>query len=79
MSAQEVIEQIKQIPLYIQTMGDPGLLSITRIVRETEEGESASKDNDFSGKTIEEHKEKGYKAAKKILEKDAAHKTLKKQ
>ncbi|MGH7806632.1 MAG: FAD-dependent oxidoreductase, partial [Thermodesulfobacteriota bacterium] len=74
-----VVEQIKHIPLYIQTMGDSCSISITRIAREAEEREPASKDYEFSWKSIEEHKQKGYTTAKKILEKDAAHKTLKKQ
>lgn len=77
-----VVEQIKHIPLYIQTMGDSCSISITRIAREAEEGEPASKDYEFSWKSIEEDKQKGYKTAKKILERDAEdalHKTLKKQ
>jgi Patatin phospholipase len=70
-----VVEQIKQRPRYIHTMGDSGALSITRIVHEGEEGEPASKDYDFSWKSIEERKEKGYKTAMKMLEKGAIHKT----
>ena len=62
-----VIEEIKQIPVFIQTMGDPGLLSVTRIVREINEDGLYSWDSDFSRKTIEEHKAKGYETAKKIF------------
>ncbi len=64
-----VVEQIKQRPLYIRTMGDSPSLSITRIVHEGEEGEPASKDYDFSHRSIEEHKKEGYRITKKILEK----------
>ena len=73
----KIVEQIKQRPRYIQAMGDSCSISITRIVHEGEEGEPASKDYDFSWKSIEEHKEKGYKIAGKILEKEAAHRTSK--
>lgn len=69
------VQQIKQRPRYIQTMGDSCALSITRIVLEGDEFDPASKDYDFSWKSIEEREEKGYKAAKKILEKGAIHKT----
>ncbi len=62
-----VVEEIKQIPLFIQTMGDPGVLSVTRIVREIEKDGLYSWDSDFSRKTIEEHKAKGYETAKKIF------------
>jgi NADPH-dependent 2,4-dienoyl-CoA reductase/sulfur reductase-like enzyme/predicted acylesterase/phospholipase RssA len=72
-----VVEQIKQGPRYIQTMGDSSSISITRIIHEGEEGEPASKDYDFSRRSIEEHKEEGYKIARKVLEKGAIHKTSK--
>ncbi len=68
------VEQIKQRPRYIQTMGDYGPLSIVRIIREGEEGESPSKDYDFSWKSIKELMENGYGVAKAILEKEASHK-----
>lgn len=72
-----VVEQIKRRPRYIQTMGDSCSISITRIVHEGEEGEPVSKDYDFSWKSIEEHKEEGYKIAKKVLEKETAYKKSK--
>lgn len=65
-----VVEQIRHRPLYIRTMGDAPPISITRIVYEGKEGESASKDYDFSCKSIEEHKKEGYRIAKRILEKE---------
>lgn len=72
-----VVDQIKQRPLYIRTMGDSPSLSITRIVHEGEEGEPASKDYDFSCKSIEEHKKDGYRITKKILEKEFSYKISK--
>lgn len=69
-----VVEKIKQIPTYIQTMGDPCSVSITRIVREGEEYEYVSEDHDFSWNTIKNHKEKGYKTAYEVLEKEAERK-----
>jgi NADPH-dependent 2,4-dienoyl-CoA reductase/sulfur reductase-like enzyme/predicted acylesterase/phospholipase RssA len=65
-----VVEQIKHRPVYIRTMGDAPPVSITRIVREGEGGEPASKDYDFSRKSIEEHEKEGYRIAKRILEKE---------
>jgi NADPH-dependent 2,4-dienoyl-CoA reductase/sulfur reductase-like enzyme/predicted acylesterase/phospholipase RssA len=61
------VQEITQLPTFIQTMGDPGVLSVTRIVREVDKEGLYSWDSDFSRKTIEEHKAKGYDAAKKIL------------
>ncbi len=63
----KVAEEIKEKLLYIQTMKNPGPLSITRIVHEGEEEESQSRDYDFSRKSIGEHIEQGYTIAKKIL------------
>jgi len=71
------VEQMKQRPRYIQAMGDSGSISITRIVHEGEDGEPASKDYDFSRKSIEEHKEEGYKIAGRILENEAKGKESK--
>jgi NADPH-dependent 2,4-dienoyl-CoA reductase/sulfur reductase-like enzyme/predicted acylesterase/phospholipase RssA len=67
-----IAEEIKQLPIYIQTMGDPGILSMTRIVRELDTNEPYSWDSDFSRETIEDHKLKGYEAARKILKKTIA-------
>lgn len=69
-----VIEEVKQWPVYIQTMGDPGVLSITRIARKTEKDGVYAWDSDFSRKTIEEHKHKGYEAAKRVLKKEVIRK-----
>jgi NADPH-dependent 2,4-dienoyl-CoA reductase/sulfur reductase-like enzyme/predicted acylesterase/phospholipase RssA len=69
----KVVEQIKQRPRYIETMGESYSISITRIVHEGEEGEPALKDYDFSRRSIDERKEQGYEIARKILEKEAAH------
>jgi NADPH-dependent 2,4-dienoyl-CoA reductase/sulfur reductase-like enzyme/predicted acylesterase/phospholipase RssA len=71
------VEQIKQRPRYIQTMGDSGSVSITRIVNEGEEGEPASKDYDFSRRSIEERKDEGYKMARVILKKEATRRKSK--
>lgn len=65
----ELVEEIRQLPAYIQTMGDPGGLPITRIIRNIEKDEPYSWDSDFSRETIEQHKKKGYEITKKILEK----------
>ncbi len=73
----KVVEQIKRRPRYTQTMGDSCSISITRIVHEGEEGEPVSKDYDFSRRSIEEHQEEGYKIARKMLVKEAAHKKSK--
>lgn len=65
----DVVKEITEIPAFIQTMGDQGVLSVTRIVREVEKDGLYSWDSDFSRQTIEDHKAKGYEAAKKILDK----------
>lgn len=61
------LEEIRQLPAYIQLMGDPGVQSITRITRNVEKGEPYAWDSDFSRETIEQLKKLGYKSAKKIL------------
>ncbi|HSE83879.1 MAG TPA: FAD-dependent oxidoreductase [Thermodesulfobacteriota bacterium] len=68
----ETASQIRQRPLYIQTMGDSAPISITRIVHEGEEGEPPSKDYDFSRKTVEGHIMEGYRVAKRILDEESA-------
>ncbi|MCW8398036.1 FAD-dependent oxidoreductase [Legionella sp. PATHC038] len=70
----KVAEEIRQFPAYIQAMGDAGIQSITRIIREVGKNEPYSWDSDFSRETIEQHKKNGYKTAKKILEKEALKK-----
>jgi NTE family protein len=69
--APESVQEIRLLPAYIQTMGDPGVLSITRIMRDMDQKEPYAWDSDFSRKTIEEHKENGYKITKHILENEA--------
>jgi NADPH-dependent 2,4-dienoyl-CoA reductase/sulfur reductase-like enzyme/predicted acylesterase/phospholipase RssA len=68
----DLVHEITQLPVFIQTMGDPGVLSVTRFVREVDKDGLYSWDSDFSRKTIEDHKVKGYEAAKKILSKEHA-------
>lgn len=70
----DLVQVIKQVPLFIQTMGDPGVLSITRIIRHVNKDEDYSWDSDFSRKTITQLKDNGYKTAKKILKKEDVHK-----
>ncbi|MGH8553536.1 MAG: DUF3734 domain-containing protein, partial [Methylococcales bacterium] len=63
-----VAEHLKQRPLYIETIGQSGPLSITRIVHEGEKGEGPSKDYEFSTKTVAQHIQEGYKAACRVLD-----------
>lgn len=65
-----VAEELRLLPAYIQTMGDPGIQSITRIIREVGKNEPYAWDSDFSKETIEQHKKNGYKTAKKILKRE---------
>lgn len=69
----KVVEQVKQRPRYIETMGESDSISIIRIVHEVEEDEPALKDYDFSRRSIEERKQEGYEIARKILQREAAH------
>ncbi|MCW8442996.1 FAD-dependent oxidoreductase [Fluoribacter gormanii] len=72
-----IAEEIRQFPTYIQTMGDPGIQSITRIIREVGKNEPYAWDSDFSRETIEQHKKNGYKTMKNILKKEALAKRTK--
>lgn len=72
-----VAEEMRILPAYIQTMGDPGIQSITRITRESGKEEPYAWDSDFSRKTIEQHKKSGYEITKKILEQEALAKRIK--
>ncbi|HTT08175.1 MAG TPA: FAD-dependent oxidoreductase [Gammaproteobacteria bacterium] len=65
--APDAATQIRQHPLYIETVGQTGPISITRIVHEGEPGEGPSKDYEFSAETIDEHIAAGYAAARKAL------------
>jgi predicted acylesterase/phospholipase RssA len=60
-------EQIRRRPHYIETFGEAGPLSITRITREPTAGELPSRDYEFSRKSIEEHIAQGYDVAKRAL------------
>ncbi|MBA2594609.1 MAG: FAD-dependent oxidoreductase [Gammaproteobacteria bacterium] len=62
-----IAEPIKQRPLYIETIGTTGPISVTRIVHTGEPGEGPSKDYEFSAETVEEHIEGGYIAACQAL------------
>ncbi|MBN9225757.1 MULTISPECIES: FAD-dependent oxidoreductase [Legionella] len=66
-----VAEEIRQLPVYIQIMGDSAIQSITRIIREVGKNEPYSWDSDFSKETIEQHKKNGYKTANRILKKES--------
>ena len=63
----KIAEQIKRRPHYIETVGESGPLSITRITREPVEGESISRDYEFSRKTIDEYIAQGYAVTAKTL------------
>jgi hypothetical protein len=65
-------EQITKRPRYIETMGESCPMSVTRITREAIEGESATRDYEFSRKSIEQHIAAGYALAEKTL-KAAGH------
>jgi NTE family protein len=64
----KLAEQIKRRPRYIDTVGEASPLSITRITREPMEGESISRDYEFSRKTIDQYIAQGYAVAAKTLE-----------
>jgi hypothetical protein len=64
-------DQIRRRPHYIETMGEAGPLSITRITREPATGELPSRDYEFSRKTIEEHIAHGYDVARRALAREA--------
>ncbi len=65
--APEAATQARQHPLYIETVGQSGPISVTRIVHEGEAGEGPSRDYEFSAETIQEHITGGYAAACKAL------------
>ena len=62
-------EQIKRRPHYIEAVGETCPLSITRITREPVEGESVSRDYEFSRKSIKEYIAQGYLVTAKTLAK----------
>lgn len=63
----DVVTRLTHQPDYIQLMGEDAPMTITRIVRENSEGESSSKDYDFSDKTIEKLTASGYAMTKLAL------------
>jgi NTE family protein len=65
-------EQITKRPRYIETMGEACPMSVTRITREPVEGEPATRDYEFSRKSIEQHIADGYALTEKTL-KAAGH------
>ena len=64
-------EQIRRRPRYIETIGETCPLSITRINREPVEGESVSRDYEFSRTSIDQLIAQGYAIAVKTLERQA--------
>lgn len=61
-------DQVRQWPTYIQLMGDKDAgPSITRIVRQGSDCETAARDYDFSALSIARHQEEGYAAAREAL------------
>ena len=67
----KLAEQITRRPLYIETVGEASPLSVTRINRESVEGESVSRDYDFSRKSIDQLIAQGYAIAVKTLDRRA--------
>jgi NTE family protein len=65
-------EQITKRPRYIETIGEACPMSVTRITREPIKGESASRDYEFSRKSIDQHIADGYALTMKTL-KTAGH------
>jgi NADPH-dependent 2,4-dienoyl-CoA reductase/sulfur reductase-like enzyme/predicted acylesterase/phospholipase RssA len=63
----KLAEQMRRRPRYIETVGEACPLSITRITREAVEGETVSRDFEFSRKSIEQHIAQGYAVTAKIL------------
>jgi NTE family protein len=59
--------KIRQRPFYIELMGDGSATTVTRIIRQGQPNESASRDYDFSDIAIRANKEQGYHLAKRTL------------
>ncbi|KAF1050302.1 FAD-dependent oxidoreductase [Xylophilus sp.] len=68
----QIQAKIRQRPLYIQLMGDGAAMSITRFVRQGSEGESSSRDYDFSDVAVRANQRQGYALVKDTLGKAAA-------
>ena len=60
--------QIRRRPRYLETVGETCPLSVIRINREPVEGESLSRDYEFSRKSIDQLIAQGYAVAAKTLE-----------
>jgi NTE family protein len=60
-------EKIRQLPLYIEVMGDGAPMSITRFVRTGPPGEPSSRDYDFSDASIRFNQAEGYRLVKETL------------
>ena len=60
--------RIKQLPLYIEIMGDGAPMSITRFVRSGLPGEPSSRDYDFSDASIRFNQAAGYRLVKQTLQ-----------
>jgi NADPH-dependent 2,4-dienoyl-CoA reductase/sulfur reductase-like enzyme/predicted acylesterase/phospholipase RssA len=63
----KIAEQITRRPRYIETVGEAPPLSVTRINREPVEGESVSRDYEFSRRSIDQLIAHGYAIALKTL------------
>jgi NADPH-dependent 2,4-dienoyl-CoA reductase/sulfur reductase-like enzyme len=59
--------KIRQLPLYIEVMGDGAPMGITRFVRPGLPGESSSRDYDFSDASIRFNQAEGYRLVKETL------------
>ncbi|MBB3809863.1 FAD-dependent oxidoreductase [Pseudochelatococcus contaminans] len=65
---EETAARIRQRPYYIQLMGDGAPMKITRFLRVGTQGESSSRDFDFSDFAISENHREGYELARKTLQ-----------
>jgi predicted acylesterase/phospholipase RssA len=63
----KIAEQIRRRPRYIEKVGEACPLSVTRITREPVEGEAATRDYEFSRKSIDRLIAQGYAVATKTL------------
>ena len=64
---EDAAARVRRRPNFIQMMGEDAPMTITRIVRESDEDESASKDYDFSRKTLDQLRSAGYRTAMRAL------------
>jgi hypothetical protein len=60
-------DRISKRPRYIETVGEACPLAVTRITREAVEWESATRDYEFSRKSIDQHIAQGYALTVKTL------------